>query len=797
MPRLPFFLVAALAACFSSSAPAADTLPPDSAYISVDADGHFVLDGQRQRYWAVIGKPYQGSDIKAEDDAATRADKLARSREGTSKLLDRFTALGFNAVRLWDVTTNEDYAVGDGSHADAVDFFLSECSKRGFRVWAAGLGNRVGSVNDSDVDIIDEPATRDAWLEAIKTYQGINVGGKKGSTTDLRHSLARHWDSRLEALYIERMRANANHLNKHTGLRWADDPVFVVWELTNEEWWMRKMVGGSWRKEPAHFRNALLEKWQHFLRNKYANEAALTTAWNSLLPGESLTEGSIALLPMAGKTDPKLSMNDANPHARAALEGMTEEYSREDFARQRGHDVIEFFIGIQLGHKKRCAAVVKAFGKSVQHGVVIHDTGIGYEIQSQYIHQEAEAVAHDAYVNGWGPQYEAPDLESAKNDVMKMLRQLDAERISANDGIWMNWLKKPPGISQGVPWLEHNRVKGKPYLVYETQIQQPAKYRADFPLRLAALASIQDWDWISWHYFAAGDVTKDKPFEKKLDVTSGKHPQGYHFTYDEVQNALMRQAGLLFRNQNLDPAPNPTTFIFGKKSLTDPDSMDYAGSYGPSGMDMFQTTYQYGVRIQIDPSRDDDEVIGPVVSFAERTTHNPYTPTKAITFDWKKGYLLFDDPRSVAFAGELAKYGEHVTFGNGVVLKDVSINNPAGIYSPVTDDSKYIAFSLTADDGLPLAESKRMSLAIMSTSFNTDFSVKEDEVTRNINHKVNAGTTPVLVARVGATITAPFLTGATYTFLDWNLDTIGTGTISDGALVIPNDQPIFQVMITR
>ncbi len=90
-----------------------------------------------------------------------------------------------------------------------------------------------------------------------------------------------------------------------------------------------------------------------------------------------------------------------------------------------------------------------------------------------------------------------------------------------------------------------------------------------------------------------------------------------------------------------------------------------------------------------------------------------------------------------------------------------------------------------------------MSLAIMSTSFNTDFSVKEDEVTRNINHKVNAGTTPVLVARVGATITAPFLTGATYTFLDWNLDTIGTGTISDGALVIPNDQPIFQVMITR
>jgi hypothetical protein len=687
--------------------------------------------------------------------------------------------------------------VGDGSRADVVDFFLTECAKRGMRVWAAGLGNRVGGVNDADVDIIDDPASKDAWLEAIQVYKGVNVGGKKGKKTDLRHSLARHWDPRLEALYVKRMQANADHVNKHNGLRWADDPTFVIWELTNEEWWMRKMVGGNWRKEPAYFRNALLEKWQAFLREKYGTEADLTKAWETLLPGESLEQGTIALLPMAGPTDPKLSMNDANPHARAALEGMTEKYSRESFARQRGHDVIEFFVGIQLGHKKRCAAIVKQFGKSVQNGVVIHDTGIGYEIQSQYIHQEAEAVAHDAYVNGWGPQYEAPDLESAKNEVTRRLRQLDAERICATDGIWVNWLKKPPGISQGVPWLEHNRVKGKPYLVYETQIQQPAKYRADFPLRLAALGSIQDWDWISWHYFAAGDQNKDKPFAKTMDVTSGSHPQGYHFTYDEVQNALMRQAGLLFRNMNLDPAPNPTTFIFGKKSLTDPDSMDYAGSYGPDGMDMFQTVYQYGVRIQIDPSREDDEVIGPVVSFEERLTHNPYTPTDAITFDWKQGFLKFDDPRSVAFAGELAKIGNEVAFSNGVKLTGVSINNPEGIYSPITEDSNYLAFSMTAEDGKPLAESKQLSIGLQSTSFNTDFSVKEAEVDRKINHKVKAGTTPVLVARVAATVEAPFLNGARYVFKDWNLDEIGSGTISDGKLVIPNDLPIFQIYIER
>ncbi|MEX0652684.1 MAG: hypothetical protein WD534_05360 [Phycisphaeraceae bacterium] len=67
--------------------------------------------------------------------------------------------------------------------------------------------------------------------------------------------------------------------------------------------------------------------------------------------------------------------------------------------------------------------------------------------------------------------------------------------------------------------------------------------------------------------------------------------------------------------------------------------MDYAGSYGSMGMDMFQTVYQHGVRIRIDPTREDDEVVGPVVRFEDRHTHNPYIPTEQTVFDWKAGYL--------------------------------------------------------------------------------------------------------------------------------------------------------------
>jgi len=808
-PRL-FLNISALAGfTFFAALPSAFAaeLPPDKDYVVATPAGHLAVNGQRERFWSVLGKPFIEADIKPGDDAATRAAKLEKSRKGTDVLMQRFVDMGFNSVRLWNVVPGtDDYTLGDGSKADSVDYFIAQAKKRGFRIWSAGLGNSVGSAPADQVSIVNDPKTAEAWQAAVAEYNEPkpDAKGAEKKPIDLRHSLARIWDPRLEAIYIERMKANANHLNKHTGLRWSDDPAFAVWELTNEEWWVRRMVGGGWQKEPEFFRNQLIARWNVWLKTKYDTEEKIQAAWQKLLPGETLSNQSILLVPMAGKSDPSLSMNDANPVAREALMGSDQAYARADFSPQRASDVLAFFIEIQLAHKQRSAAAVKTFGKSTRLSLTIYDTGIGYEIQSQNLHQNADASVHDAYVNGWGPRYVAPDLSTAKNDNHRFLAQIDAERVSANTGPWVNWLLKPPGISQGIPWLEQNKVEGQPYLVYETQIQQPAKYRADFPLRIAALASIQDWDWICWHYYSPHDEVglTENPFNRALDVTSGSHPQGYHYTYDEVQNAMMRQAAFIWRNQNLAPAAKPTQFIYGRKSLTDGDSMDYAGSYGSTGFDMMQTTYQYGVRIKIDPTREDDEVIGPVVKFTDRNNHNPYTPTPAITFDWKKGYLMFDDPESVAFTGLLTRYGKEVKFKNGVVLKDVSIVNPPGIFSPVTADENYLAFSLTSEDGKPFAETQRASISLMSTSFNTGFSLDEEKILAEGKSFIPkgacvAGKLPVLVARVGGTVVSPALKGMKYTFRDWNMNAIGTGVVNDGTLVIPADKPIFTVELKR
>jgi len=780
---------------------AADQIP-ESEYVTV-RDGHLSHRGQRGRYWAVIGKPFVSSDVTPKDTPETRAQKIADARKGTDVKIKRFDMLGFNACRFWQANNEPtQYIKGDGSAADEADYFVYKAKEAGMKIWVAGM-NRTGTVLPRDAEKYiavgqGDPEDLKAWSAAVEEMCKPDPKTKELSGWNLSGNLARAWDPRLEQLAIRRMQNVATHFNQHTGLRWCDDPVFAVWELSNEEWWLRKMVGGGWTKYPAYFRNALVARWNTFLKEKYRNDAGLTAAWKSLLPGESLETASVLLTPMAGESGTNLSINDANAAAQEAVKGLKDKYSRADFDRQRGGDVIEFFLGLQVAHKTRERDAIKPLGRSTRLSPMIFDTGIGYEIQSQYLHSLADAVAHDAYVNGTGPVAPAPrpaNFDSLSEDAQLRIT-LEAERKASNVGRWNNWLLKPPGISQGVPWLEQNKIEGKPYFCYETQIQQPAKYRADFPLRIAALAAIQDWDFICWHYFGpVNDAgTNERAFDKPMDITTGGHPQGYHYTFDAVQNAMMRAAALTFRNGMLKPAPSPTTFIYGRKSLYDPASMDYGGSYGMTGLHMIQTTYQYGVRIAIDPTREDDEVVGPVVKVQDRSTHNPYTPTDQIRFDWKAGYLKWESPASVAFTGLLAKVELPLLFAGDVRLSDVTIANDEGMLDPMGDDEKYVAFALYSTDGSPLATCKAASLSLVSTSFNDGQRLGSEAE----GVKPAAGKLPVRYARVAGTITAPALRGMKYSLRDWHDREIGNGKVSDaGEIKVPNDQFVWVVELTR
>lgn len=737
---------------------------PESEYVIVH-DGHLYAGGERQRYWAVSG--------------------FAASHKQPDRVLDRLEMLGFNAVRI-----EEGFYEPDES-ADAVDAFIAAAKKRGFRIWCSGT-NRVGAVSPDDVNIINDPATADAWQKAIASMRLVDEEGNELAPVQLRNNVARAWDPRLEALGIARMSAIVTHLNPHTGLRWCDDPAFAVWELSSEEWWLRKMLAGTWLRQDAFFRDQLIAKWNAFLDAKYKTDAALAKAWGGAMEGESIKDASVALLPMAIRVDTKLAIATS---ATQTVKPSKPYVSRGDFSDQRASDVIEFLLQVQLSHKHREAAALKKLGRSIAVSPMLYDTGSGYDIQMQYLQQHADAVAYGTRVSGWGATLAelSKGVTAAPTEQQKMRVANDAIRRSRNSGLWVNWLLKPPGMSDGVPQLEQTRVEGKPFLCYDAAIQQPAKYRADFPLRLAALASIQDWDWVTLDTFVPpAELTGDTPFALPMDVTGHRQGAGYRFTFDPTLAASMRTASHLFRRFEIDPAKSPTTFVFGRSRLFDPASMDYAGSYGVRGHDMGYTAYQHGVRLRIDLSRDEDTVEGPVVSFADRMKHNPYTPTPQITFDWKKGYLRLDSPAAVAWTGLLGKHGDELTFANGITVSNVAIRNDEGLADPMSDDEKYIAFALASDDGRPLAETKRATLSLVSTSFNTGF-----KLLMMPQRLSTSGTGPVLHARVGATIGGKVLAGMSYRLVDFNGREIGKGQVVENAIKVPNDQPVWIIELTR
>lgn len=726
----------------------------DSNYVTVEGSSLY-LNGTRVRFWSAIGA--LPPDWKGKGDI----DPYVSNQRTVEHLKDR----GFNMVRLWKVKEiaerqNYTYKKGDKSPLDIMDHFIHILSKEGFKIWFAGAGGIYGTPSPQDVEQMKDKASAKIWKDVLENTSS------KVERRILAKGVADVWNKDMQEVAIKKIEKLLNHVNQHSGLRYADDPVFAVWELSNEQWWMTNMKGGRWSKLPKFLRDDLIAQWHGYLKDRYGSNENLIEAWGFLLPGEDLQKGTILLAPQRETMD-AVELNDGNPIAAEAFEGVKQEYGRGDFTRRRGEDVLRFFMGLLIDYKQKMAQVYKKQGKSSSKCPLIYDTGVGYDIHAQYIHQLADATSHDAYING----FKTTDTTHARYP-------------------FYTGLEEPPRICMHFPWLEAGSAPDKPFFCYETQIGSPAKYRTEFPYRLLFLASVQDWDIISWHYLGPIDYSQEKPFEGALSYPGPGQFQ-YHYTFDEVQASAMYVAGKIFTNTLLEAPASPTQFIYGKNSLYDPEAMDPTGSYGESGLHILPTTYRYGSRVGIDTTRETDTIIGPFVHGYGWIHPNPLKPTDQMTYNWNRGFLQMDAPGAAVFSGFLAQYpDDQVNFGNGVTIKNVSVNNPENSPYPVTDDEMYVSIGLTSTDGQPLASCKKAAISAVSTSFNTGVKVEHGEV-------VNNGTTPVLVTRVGCTIEAPALKGMKYVLRDWHMNEIGKGTIKDGTITISADQPVFLVELER
>ncbi len=766
-----------LSAMVCSSVASAQKRPSDiDAFVTVSKDGHLQLNGKRVRFWGATG----GFSLGAEG-----ADR--QSYADVDLVVKRLFELGFNLVRDGHRGA-ETYTKGDRSEADLSDYFHFKFKQAGGKIWSTDLSHGARSAGSKDVDILPDAKTKEAWVAAMQEWE------KKSDNrpVSLTRNVARIWDSRLEAIGIANMKRAVTQVNPYTGLKRADDPVYAIWELSNEEGWISQMTGGEWQQLPRFFQDELIGRWQEFVRAKYKDDYGVKKAWGFLLAGEALKDNTLLLAPIQSKSLPVV-ISDANPAAVAMLQASKQKYSRDDFNRARASDVLEFLTGLWVEHKKREADALKPLGKSLTKTPLVWNTGFpGSNIQAQFLQQHADAIAHDSYIGG--THHDATHRRFP----------------------FFSGLEELPRIAWKEPWIEHNHMPGKPYLIYETQIDNTGKYRAEFPMRMASLGAIQDWDVVCWHYYGfAPDSRKDKPFLSKLDTG---HSMNLHYQFDEVQLSSMKAASAIFRNFLLKPAPKPTLFVFGKRSLFDPASMESENSYTPGMLDrMMATAYRYGSRLLIDPtleSRPFDPIfkekgsfdrfleqgyliVGP--SYRPRTFEpNPITPNDQIEYDWQKGHLKFDAPGVASYSGFFAQYGNILRFKNGVVLRDVTVKNDDGIAYPVTADEKFIEFSLVSLDQAPLSTTKHAVLSLVSTSFNSGFKFDMSKLYEFFAPKVeNQGELPVLYARAGATIFAPGLKGMKYRFVGWDQKALGAGLITDGVLKVPADKAIFYVELLR
>lgn len=756
-PRLAVLCSVCLVIAAVSVGPcnAADsTLPPDMAYVTVNKEGHLAINGERVRFYGVAG------GFPARESWA--GDELHRANRETVARLKR---LGFNMVRYWRGFGQGEstYVKGDGSKADLIDHFLYECKRQGVRVWNAGMGGSVGKAMPEDVDVIHDPSTAAAWRAAVGE-RGFPLG---------RHALATVWDERLASLRIDRLKRSADHVNQYTGLRWGDDPVFAIWELVNEDWWFFNIMRGRHLRLPEFFRETLYARWNAYLRDRYADDAGLRAAWGgNLLSFESLEDGTVALLPLAYELS-----GDAQAKSLGVDVGDTVDigFSMGDFNKRRMADVTRFLLALWIDHKRAEAAAVKSWGKSLSKSPLVWDTGIGWSLQTQFMHQHADAVAHATYMNGT----HHPDPTHKRYP-------------------WYSALEELPLLAWDKPWLEQNRTPGKPFLVYENNIMQPAKYRGEHPVRMVHLGAIQDWDVIITHYWGFPvDPSRPDPFSRPMDYTLGGHPQGYHFQYDAVLQSAMTVMAEVFKLGHIAPAPDPTVFVFGRRSLYDPTD----GGYGDVANRLVATTYRYGSRIVMDPERDDDAILGPSRRRAVYEP-SPVSATDQMRYDYQRGALVLDSPGAAVFTGFFAEQESPVEFASGIAIENVRMHNDAEIAYPVTDAEKYLTFAVASRDGKPLAETRDAVLTAMSTSFNDGFQLDSAHISREWFLPDEAfpnggGGLPVRYARPEVTLLTGPLRGMSYRILDFHLQTIQTGRLDSDKFVIPADMPLFLIELTR
>lgn len=220
--------------------------------LKVDANGHFALGAERERFLGV--NITAGSTMPSHANAEKVAQRLAKFGVNLVRFHHMDNHFGANSII--------NYAAGTSRTLDAVnleklDYFMNQLKLNGIYVDI----NLINSREFSPADGLPNELSQLSWKQShVLGFVSENFRN-------------------LEKEYARNL---LTHKNPYTNLTYAEDPAVAFVEINNENGFFQQYYDGSVDKWPSVFRTMLTTKWNGWLAAKYANTAALETAWGAL-----------------------------------------------------------------------------------------------------------------------------------------------------------------------------------------------------------------------------------------------------------------------------------------------------------------------------------------------------------------------------------------------------------------------------------------------------------------------------------------------------------------------------------
>lgn len=200
------------------------------------------------------------------------------------------SSFGFNGVRFhkftWGATDKIHSTIITEENWKNFDFLCNELRNKGiYYGWSHIYGHKVMKADSARILAFNELAsTKFPWSHLNATTASLV-----------------NFAEDLQALNIELTVNMLNHVNPHTGLRYADDPALSFVEFQNEDNIFWGAIENTLEQTPT-YKALLCQKFAKWLKNKYKDDQTLRKMWNNkgLGEGESIASENVYPRPNHG-----------------------------------------------------------------------------------------------------------------------------------------------------------------------------------------------------------------------------------------------------------------------------------------------------------------------------------------------------------------------------------------------------------------------------------------------------------------------------------------------------------------